>query len=411
MPLQNVLVRAGLIAGLIFASPLLAESLAADSLKALVEQAWQIIDTSYALPSFNEQDWQNARAEFVAGNYATAVQAHTAILRMLARLHNPSVRLLTGAQFAAFLQEVSGQPHVGVGLMELLSLDLDERTGQLTIVTPVPDTPAARAGLQPRDVVTQINTTPASGMDLAEAMAFFRRPSGTAVTLAVQRGALSKTMVLHCDSIPSPDSAVRPLLKKERGKNLGYIGLLQFTASAAEEFRTALQDLLRQNISGLILDLRNNPGGYMPACTEIAGMLVGAKPMAMILGRGNNFNIIAATGEKITDKPLAVLVNEGSASAAELLAAALQSHERATLAGSPTFGKGLVHGFQPLADGSMLVVTLGSLQTLEGRELLHNGVLPEVLLEVPESPVLAPAIGVATAKDAQYQKAVAILLP
>jgi C-terminal processing protease CtpA/Prc len=157
------------------------------------------------------------------------------------------------------------------------------------------------------------------------------------------------------------DSATRFLTEEQAAAMLA-----EFFGQAREG--TGLIELLC--VEGIVLDLRNNPGGFVPACQEVAGIFLGEKPIAKILGRGNNFSGLPSQGEKLTDKPVVVLVNEGTASAAELVAGALQDERRASIVGTRTFGKGLVHNLAQLPDSSALMITTGRLRTLKGRDIL-----------------------------------------
>ena len=366
----------------------------------LVDEAWQIVAKQYVDGDFNGVDWQQVRTEVLSQNYATSEEAYTAIRSMLGQLDNPATRLLTPEQFAGFRTEDAGQTHVGVGLPEVLSLDINEATRQLIIVTPLPNTPASEAGIQPGDRVIAIDDVATEGMDLGAAAAMLRGKEGSTVKLTLQRADRTFDTALKREEI-APIPAVEALRRTVAGRQIGYIILKQFTESSPGQMQDALISLRDADV--LVLDLRNNPGGSPLAAVEIAGFFLGDVEVGSAIAR-TDLPPLRSKSSQLTQQPLAVLVNEGTASAAELLAGALQDYKRATIIGAPTPGKGVIHSIQPLADGSAVVVTLGYLYTPLGRKILHAGIKPDVLLK-SASPLLDPAVEPASDADPQYTEA------
>lgn len=374
----------------------------------LVQSAWQAIRDSYYSPSFDLKAWQKLKSRLVATRYASREEAHTAIRSLLAHLDDPAVRFLTEQQAAAFMNEVSGAAHSGVGLAELLSIDTHEITRQITIITPIPNSPAARAGLSPGDVIASINGASTDGMGLADVATRLRGDAGRDVRLQIVRGNDSLQVTLRREPIQLP--IVHTRLKEVDGRKIGYLAIHQFTEAAGREARLGIERLLRQGAAAFVLDLRNNPGGALPPTFDAAAIFLGEKPIALLSTRDGTSEL-SARGDFVTDKPLAVLINEGSASAAEVLASALQSHGRATLVGTQTFGKGLVHGLETLSDQSALIITRGHVSTLDNREILVQGVKPDVPVSMEHSPILGFApIEPASANDVQFQKAAVLLI-
>jgi carboxyl-terminal processing protease len=261
-----------------------------------------------------------------------------------------------------------------------------------------------RAGLKPGDIIEAIDGLSTEGLSLAESAAKLRGEAGGWVKLRVRRGGKIFDVNLRREIIPAI-TPVRSSLKISRGKKFGYIALNQFTAESANQMREAVKDLLQKGAGGFLLDLRNNPGGLVNICQQIAGIFLGNKTVAFVSSKGTRQELVS-TGEQMTDKPLVVIINEGSASAAEVLAAALQSNKRAALVGARTFGKGLLHFPRPLADGSALLVTAGKLLTPEGRDILNEGIPPEV---AAPSPVI-DSTKAASSNDVQYARALGILV-
>lgn len=385
----------------------LASSSSANRFQQLVEQAWQIVEENYAEPTFNGLDWQRIREEIQSRHYTSSEDAYTAIRAMLGQLNNPATRLLTPQQFAGFEREVLGQAHIGVGLPELLSLDIDETTRQLTIVTPAPNTPVSKAGLLPGDRVVAIDGVSTDGMDLGDAAMRLRGSKESTVQLTIQRDSSIFPIVLTRREI-RPVSAVRARLEITwEGRQIGYISLNQFTSSSPQQVKEALERL--RIADGLVLDLRNNPGGSVAALQDIAGFFLGETRIGTSVERTGTTEI-RSTEAQITNKPLVVLVNRGTASAAEWLAGALRDSERAVIVGMPTFGKGLIHNFLPLADGSVIAVTTGQANTLSGHEILDNGITPNVRVEMSNSPFLEPTITFTSRLDPQYRQAIEQLI-
>jgi carboxyl-terminal processing protease len=378
--------------------------------KALVDSAWTAINTQYLDATFNGVDWPGLRHELLAKDYFAKQEAYAAIDMMLKRLNDPATRFLTKEQFAAMLAEFSGGSLEGTGLIELLCVDINEQTKKLTVVTPLPNTPAAQIDLHPRDEIEAIDDVPTAGMSLADAMRRLRGSKGTLVKLTIRRQGKTFAVNLRREAI-APSSPVQAFMREAQHQKIGYVALQQFTPSSGQEMRQAIAGLAKDGASGFVLDLRNNPGGFVPACQEVAGIFLGQKPIAKVLGRGSNLTDLSAQGEKLTDKPVVVLVNEGTASAAEVVAGVLQDEKRAIVVGTRTFGKGLVHDAQQLADSSALMITGGRLRTLKGRDILNDAIMPDEVVAAPESPILNPSRGEpASHQDVQYLRAVEILL-
>lgn len=378
-----------------------------DELNQIVEQAWQAVSENHFGATFNEIKWRKLRERLKAKKYASTAQAYAEIRSLLSRLDDPSVRFLTPEQTAAFLPEVTGASHIGVGLAEMLSVDVNERTGEIVVVTPIPHSPAARAGIKPADVLTEIDGVRTKNLSLAEIVSRLRGgQQGSDVKITLSRKGKSINISLRRELIPAINPAVEAELKEINGRRIGYIMLYQITETSGREVRQAVGALTEKSATSFILDLRNNPGGSLVAAREIAGVFLGSKPIALIADRKGK-DKLTASGEMLTDKPLAVIVNEGTASAAELVALGLQSNNRAKIVGTKTFGKALIHGLNPLSDKSAIVVTTGHLLSLNGEELLGKGVTPDTLIEMNDSPVLNPAnLKPASEVDKQFMRAI-----
>ena len=369
--------------------------------KQLVIQALQIVEENYADGSFNGLNWQQVKTETLSRQYATSEEAYRAIESVLNSFGNPATRFLTPEQFTMFSTENSGKEHIGVGLLEVLSLDYDERE-RLRVITPLPDTPAAEAGLQTGDLLSAIDGVSTDNLSLAEAAMKLRGALGSTVILTMTRDDSTFDVELKREKI-YVGTTVRSKLIDLEDTQIGYIYLGQFLDSSVPEMREAIANL--KEAKALILDLRNNPGGSVLATVEIAGFFLGEAKIGTAATRVD-LPPLNSTRMQLTKQPLVVLVNEGTASAAELLAGSLQDSQRAIIVGTPTVGKGLIHSPKPLADNSGIVVTLGKLFTPNGRDILKSGIEPDILSDATHSPLLDPDIEPASSKDIQYLKAV-----
>ncbi len=289
------------------------------------------------------------------------------IQALLAALGDPSTRLLTTRGWPAFLAEVSGRRTVGVGLRELLDLDLSP-DGRLAVITTQPGGPAARAGLAPPDVLERIDGK--APRDLTEAMGWLRGAAGTEVSLALRRGTQQRSVTLRRVALPAAGDHLRAVTLEGGILEVAIDGFSSGTPAAVE------RALERADDRGIVLDLRNNPGGALDVALAVAGLLVGEREVVRAVGRDGP-RVLRSKGAPGVRGKVAVLVNEGSASAAEVLALALRGAGRARLFGERTAGKGLVHAPAPLADGSVLLISTARLVQLDGTELLGRGLEPD----------------------------------
>lgn len=372
--------------------------------KDVVWEAWRAVSEQYYDPRFGGVDWPGIGGKYLSMPYGDLDAAHAAIRDMLSLLDQPATRFLTGDQAAALLAEFDGDLGPGVGLIELLSVDTSERTGDIVVVTPVPDTPAADAGLMTGDVILAVDGRSTDTMDLAATMEVLRGSPGSVADIVARRDGERL-------SFPVTRAHVEPARSLEtrvidwNGKEFGYLGLRLFNQEAAQSFVDAVQRMEGRGVDGYVLDLRNNPGGFVPTLQSIAGALMGSVPLASLQSREGKQEMVAE-GEKLTTRPIVALVNEGTASAAEVLAAAMQHHDRGLILGVKTFGKGLAHGYVALSDGSAVTPTVGRLESLDGVDILTHGMTPDVEVPSVTHPVVDPSVEVASEADRQFQEAV-----
>lgn len=376
-----------------------------ESPKELIDEVWNIIDNDYVDATFNQTDWRETRMSYLERDYTSKDEAYTAIREMLEQLNDPYTRFMDPDEFRNMKIDTSGEL-TGVGIQ----LTQDEESKELIVVSPIEDTPAFEAGIQSRDVITQINGQSTEGMTTDDAVKLIRGPIGESVTLTIRRE--EEELEFPITRARIEIHPVRFSERNEDGLKTGYIRLNQFNANAAEEMRDAIRELETQNVDGYVLDIRSNPGGLLYSSIEIARMWLDRGKIVSTVNRRGVAEEESANGRALTDKPLVVLVDGGSASASEILSGALQDNARAELIGTKTFGKGLVQSVRPLGDGSGLAVTIAKYLTPDGTDINKSGIEPDVILELSEGDRESLSQNrdlIGTTKDPQYAKALSIL--
>ncbi|AEH45995.1 carboxyl-terminal protease [Thermodesulfatator indicus DSM 15286] len=260
-----------------------------------------------------------------------------------------------------------------------IGIEITIKDGVLTVVAPIEGTPAWKAGLKPGDKIIKINGKPTKGMSLLDAVKLLRGPKGTKVTIHIYREGFNelKEITLVRDVIPI--KSVR-YFTVEPG--YGYIRITNFQEKTPKELVKALTALEKENkpMKGLIIDLRNNPGGLLSSAVKVADEFIDKGLIVYTKGRikQQNMRFEATPNKRKHPYPIVVLVNEGSASASEIVAGALQDHHRAILVGNTTFGKGSVQTIIPLPDGSAVRLTTAQYYTPSGRSIQAKGIEPDI---------------------------------
>lgn len=373
--------------------------------KELVDEVWQIINRDYVDGTFNKVDWQQTRRKYLSRDYASQAEAYRTIREMLKTLDDPYTRFMDPEQFKSMQIDTSGEL-TGVGIQ----LGMDEATKKLTVVAPIEDSPAARAGILSKDVITSIAGKSTEGMDINQAVALIRGPSGSKVKLGIRRG--NRSFDVEVARAKIEIHPVKAEVRETGIGKVGYIRLNQFNANAASDTRKAVQAQLDKNVSGFILDLRSNPGGLLYSSAEIARLWLDNATIVSTIDRKGESERLTANRQALTDKPLVVLVDNGSASASEILSGALQDNKRALLVGTKTFGKGLVQSVHSLGDGSGLAVTIAKYYTPKGTDINHAGIKPDVTIELTDAQrerLFKNRDDIGTNADPQYAKALEVL--
>jgi len=375
--------------------------------KALVDEVWQVIEHSYVDGTFNQNDWRSVRREYIGREYTDKKQAYLAIREMLKKLNDPYTRFLDPEEFKNMKIDTSGEL-IGVGIQ----LAADEKTKKLTVISPIEGGPASKVGILSKDIILKIDDKSTEGMEVNDAVKLIRGEAGTSVKLTIQRkGKEVLEFDLKRDRIEL--HPVRFNIQKTGAGETGYIRLTQFSAPAVKEMRDAIRSLEKQNVTGYILDLRSNPGGLLQASIEIGRMWIKEGAIVSTVDRKGEGDRQTANNTALTDKPVVVLVDGGSASASEILSGALQDNKRAKIVGLRTFGKGLVQSVRELGDNeSGLAVTIAKYLTPNGRDINKHGVDPDVeikLTEAQQKELLRDREKIGTAVDPQFARAVQVL--
>ena len=284
-----------------------------------------------------------------------------------------------------------------------LGIEITVRDDQLTVVAPIEGTPAHKAGVQPGDRIVKIEGLPTKDMTLVDAVKKMRGPKGTKVSITIVRDGTKEPIEL---SIVREIIQVQSVKMQEIEPGLGYIRLRQFQERTAKDLVAGIDKLEKTGrFAGLIVDLRNNPGGLLSSAVEVSEEFLGdGKLVVYTEGRVRNQNMrfVAHAKHPVTDVPLVVLVNQGSASASEIVAGAIQDHGRGVVLGTQTFGKGSVQTIIPLADGSGLRLTTAKYFTPKGRSIHGKGITPDIVIDLPKED--APRAGAPPLSEAELQK-------
>ena len=368
-----------------------------NSNKEVVDHVWQIIYSDFldSESKFNKTNWIKLRKKLLSRNYANADEAYIAIREMLKNLNDPYTKFLDPKQFNEMRIDTSGEL-TGVGIQILK----DSESGFLEIISPIDGSPASEAGIEAKDKIISIDNISTKELNIEGAVKLIRGKKGTKVDLEILRNGsiFKRTLVRKKIEIKSVTSKIN---SSKNGLLIGYLRIKQFNANASKDLKKILIDYETKNISGYILDLRSNPGGLLDASIEISRQFIDKGIIVSTLSKNGLKEIKRANGSALTRKPLVVLVNEGSASASEIVSGAIRDNLRGKLVGKKTFGKGLVQSMRSLVDGSGLTVTVAKYLTPNGIDINKFGISPDVEVNMNINPILQKQIG--TRRDKQYK--------
>ncbi len=338
------------------------------------------------------QVWDKLKSDYVVQPVPESKLFYGAIQGMVASLDDPYSAFFEPTLAEEFSRELAGK-------FEGIGAEVGIKNGSLIIVAPLPDTPAERGGLLSGDKVLAINGENTLGMPLDIAVSKIRGPRGTVVTLKIMRGSFKEPK----DFAITRDEIVVSSVRFKMMGNIAEITITQFNEETVKKFNRAVKDALANDAEGIILDLRNNPGGYLDAAVQVAGDWASNEVIVTERLSDDRETPYRSDGKaRLATKPTVVLVNQGSASGSEIVAGALQDHGKATVIGKKTFGKGSVQSYEQFSDGSALKLTVAEWLTPKRRSINRQGVEPDIELDLTDEDYEAD-------RDPQMDKAFEIL--
>ena len=365
--------------------------------KEVIDHVWQIVYRDFLDSSgkFERSNWINLRKEFLAKKYSDNNEAYDAIRDMLSNLDDPYTRFLDPKEFNQMRIDTSGEL-TGVGIQ----IAKDKESDSIIIISPIEGSPAYEAGIKAKDMILSIDNVSTKGLNIEDAVKLIRGRRGTKVKLEILRNGNSfyKSLLRERIELKSVTSKIN---ETKDGLLIGYVRLKQFNANASREMKDTLKDLEIKKVSGYVLDLRSNPGGLLESSIDISRQFIDKGIIVSTLSKDGLRETKRGNGKALTKKPLIVLVNEGSASASEIVSGAIRDNNRGKLVGKKTFGKGLVQSMRTLVDGSGLTVTVAKYLTPNGTDINKFGITPDIEVKMNSNPILQREIG--TKRDRQYR--------
>ena len=262
-----------------------------------------------------------------------------------------------------------------------LGIEVSMEAGVVKVISPIDDTPAAKAGVKPGDYIVRINGEQVQGKTLMEAVNLMRGPAGTSIEITVRRKGLRKAKIFK---IIREVIEIKSVVSKLVDNKVGYLRLRSFNENSSDQLKKEISKIEKNTkLVGYILDLRNNPGGLLSQAIKISDFFLNDGEIVSTKGRKNRENrkFFAKKGDKINGKPLIVLINNGSASASEIVAGALQDQKRAILLGESSYGKGSVQSIIPLKNKGAIRLTVSKYYLPSGKSISEVGVVPDIKVE------------------------------
>lgn len=328
----------------------------------------------------------------------TNILVEGAIKGMTESLGDPYSVYMNPTDFQDFIISVNGS-FEGVGI----SLGYDEETNEIVVIAPIEGAPAHNAGILPKDRIIKVDNVDLKGKSTDDAVKLMRGEKGTKVTLYIKRD--GEDEILKFDLVRD-NIRLKTVRYKILEDDIGYIKITSFDSKTGDEFENAVDALEKRHVKGIVLDLRNNPGGSLQESVQVADRMLGKGVVVSTEVKYKNMTETYHSDEKKLSLPLAVLINENSASASEIVAGAIQDHKAGILVGKKTFGKGSVQELEPFGDGSGLKLTIAHYFTPNGRCIDGVGIQPDVEVQLGEDEniLLLPM-----EKDAQLKKAIEVV--
>ena len=342
----------------------------------LYDQVWRLVNTKFVDQTNNLQDWSKWRHKY-DNKIMTNEDAYVAINTMIASLNDPYTKFLDPKEFAEETSSIKGS-------LKGIGIQIGVKDGKLTVIAPIEDTPAEKAGLKADDEILEIDGRSTKGITVDKAADQIRGREGTTVTLLIKRGSnepklytiTRATIEIKSISQKIPDNIAMP-------SDIGYIRLSSFISrNAASEFRSILEQ--GYNKKGFIIDLRSNPGGLLSNAIYISDMFLDRGVIVSTVDRDGYKEFQKATKGTVTNKPVVILINKGSASASEIFSGAMKDNGRAILVGEQSFGKGLVQEINKLPYEAGINITIQKYLTPNGTDINKKGITPDVIVKLTE---------------------------
>ena len=360
----------------------------------LYDQVWKLINSKFVDQTNNAQDWSKWRHKY-DNQIHTNEDAYVAINTMVASLNDPYTKFLDPKEFAEETSSIKGS-------LKGIGIQIAVKDGKLTVIAPIEDTPAEKAGLQADDEILEIDGVSTKGITVDKAADKIRGKEGTQVTLLVKR----KDMAPKLYTVTRAEIEIKSISQKvptdvKIPDDLCYIRLSSFISrNAASEFGTILNN--SKDKKGFIIDLRSNPGGLLTNAIYISDMFLDGGTIVSTVDRDGYKETQRANPGVYTKKPVVVLINKGSASASEIFSGAMKDNHRAVIIGEQSFGKGLVQEINKLPYDAGINITIQKYLTPNGTDINKKGITPDIKVELTEE-------NVKNKDDVQLKKAVEVL--
>ncbi|MFA5207801.1 MAG: S41 family peptidase [Candidatus Paceibacterota bacterium] len=329
----------------------------------LLKKVWDQVSTDYVDPSKIDK----------------TKMTYGAIAGMVEAIGDPYTEFFNPEEAKKLEEDLAGS-------FEGIGLQIGVKDDQIIAISPIKGTPAEKAGLRPGDLILAVDKTPTTGLSVDEVVNIIRGPKDTKVTLTISReetGTKDIEITRAIIKVPSMDYEIKEIAN---GKKIAHITLYQFSDSASQDFKNSAIEILNNNVSGIILDVRSNPGGLVNQATAIAGWFLERGQLIVIEKDKNGEQVeLKSNGpSNFASLPVVVLINDGSASASEILAGALKDDRQIPIIGTKSFGKGTVQQITSLDDGSSLKITTAKWYTPSGVAIQDTGIEPDIKVDLTQ---------------------------
>ncbi len=379
-----------------------------DNPKALIDEAWQVVNREYVDGTFNKTNWVQVRKDLLSRNYTSKDEAYNAIKLALRKLNDPYTRFMSPSQYQSLTSQTNGEM-VGIGLRLEEIVSTTGAAKKIVVTDTADNSPAAKAGIKAGDILLSVNGKSLAKIPASEAIKLIRSGGvGKSVKLKLSRPGQG-TFDISLAIAPIEVASVSYRVKQENKVKVGYIRLTEFSANSTKQMENAVKALNREKVNAFVVDMRGNPGGLLSNSIEISRLFLNSGVIVKTIDRKGSDEQFRANQTALTNLPVAVLVDGNSASASEIFAGALKDNARATIVGSSTFGKALVQSVHGLHDGSGLAVTVAHYYTPNGTDIGSKGITPNLkvnLSAIEQQKVTDDPELTATNKDSAYQAAI-----